>query len=230
MTDDRLRGLVRAIQAYNHEIADAMEGRRGVYEQADAMGYDRKTIRNLVRRLGMNPADRDAADDLLAQYEADMGVTGQATAHADAGPAAKREKFMAPPNASSEQQLRAIISRILELRGDRGEVNATIRVELKKAKAAGFDPRKISEACTWLERCDKHGRDLMLASEELFQIYRDIGDGPQPAPKIEGDSKLVAMFAGPPAAENGEKPASQKLRQVNDALAAAHISRMMRGN
>lgn len=230
MTDDRLRGLVRAIQAYNTEIGDAIDGRRGVYEQAKAMGYDTKTIRNLVRRMRMNAADRDAADDLLAQYEADMGVAGVATAHADATPPPKREKFTAPQGASSEQQLRAIISRVLELRGDRGEVTATIRLELKKAKLAGFDPRKIQEACLWLEKCDKHGREMMLASEELFQIYRDIGDGPQPAPKIEGDSKLVAMFAGPTSTEGERKPASQKLRQVSDALAAAQISRMMRGN
>ncbi|MED5546113.1 MAG: GapR family DNA-binding domain-containing protein [Pseudomonadota bacterium] len=230
MSDDRLRNLVRAIQAYNIEIGDAIDGRRGVYEQAKAMGYDTKTIRNLVRRMRMNGADRDAADELLAQYEADMGIAGSAPAHADAGPPAKREKFVAPKGASSEQQLRAIISRVLELRCDRGEVNDTIKLELKKAKAAGFDPRKIQEACLWLEKCDRHGRDMMLASEELFQIYRDIGDGPQPAPKVDGDSKLVAMFAGPSSAEGEKKPASQKLRQVNDALAAAQISRMMRGN
>jgi uncharacterized protein (UPF0335 family) len=227
MSDDRLRGLVKAIQSYNQEIGDAMEGRRGVYEQAAAMGYDRKTIRNLVRRLGMNPTDRDAADELLAQYESDMGVTGQATAHADAGPAAKREKFVAPPNSTSEDQLRAIISKVLELRAERVEMRSTIALELKKARASGFDPRKITEACLWLEKCDKHGRDMMLASEELFQIYREIGDGPQPAPKIEGDSKLVAMFAGVAPVE---KEPSQKLRQVSDAMAAAQINRMMRGN
>ena len=50
LNPDRLRGFVKTIQSYNQEIGDAMEGRRGVYEQAAAMGYDRKTIRNLVRR------------------------------------------------------------------------------------------------------------------------------------------------------------------------------------
>ncbi len=225
--DDRLRGLVKAIQSYNQEIGDAMEGRRGVYEQAAAMGYDRKTIRNLVRRLGMNPADRDAADELLAQYEAEMGVTGRASAHADAGPPTKREKFVAPPNSTSEEQLRAIISKVLELRAERVEMRNTIALELKKARAAGFDPRKITEACLWLEKCDKHGRDIMLASEELFQIYREIGDGPQPAPTIEGDSKLVAMFAG--AAQPEKKAPTLKQRQASDAIAYAQISRRNRG-
>ncbi|MYL99572.1 DUF2312 domain-containing protein [Novosphingobium sp. FGD1] len=227
MGDDRLRGLVKTIQSYNQEIGDAMEGRRGVYDQAAAMGYDRKTIRNLVRRLGMNPADRDAADDLLAQYEADMGVTGQAIAHADAGPPAKREKFVAPPNSSSEDQLRAIISKVLELRAERVEMRSTIALELKKARAGGFDPRKITEACIWLEKCDKHGRDMMLASEELFQIYRDIGDGPRPASQLEGDSKLVAMFAGP--AQPEKKAPTIKQRQASDAVAYAQISRRNRG-
>lgn len=227
MTDDRLRGLVRSIQAYDEEIADAVSGRRGVYDQAKAMGYDPRTIRNLIRRMRMAREDRDAADELLAGYEAAMGIAGPATPAADAGPVRKRETFTAPPNATSEEQLRAIISRVLELRAERVELGQTIRLELKKARACGFDPRKITEACMWLERCDKHGRDRMLASEELFQIYREIGEGPRPEMKVEGDSKLVAMFAGPAQAD--KKAPTLKQRQVSDAIAYAQISRRNRG-
>lgn len=228
MTDDRLRGLIQAVEAYNFEIGDAIDGRRGVYEQAKAMGYDVRTMRNLIRRRRMVREDREAADELLAKYECDLGIEGGAAAMAEASPPPrKREPFTAPPDASSEQQLRAIISCVLELRAERVGAGQTIRLELKKAKVAGFDPRKITEACIWLERCDKHGRDRMLASEELFQIYRDIGDGPQPAPAIEGDAKLVALFAAPAAPE--ARPVSAKVKQVSDAVAAAQMNRMMRG-
>ena len=229
MADERLRSLVRAIQSYNTEIADAVQGRRGVYNQAKAMGYDTGIIRNAIRRMTMNREDRDAADETLAEYESDLGTAGMATPHADAVVKRKREVFIQPPDASVEDQLRAFISRVLELRGNRGEIGQEIKLELRKAKAAGFDPRKISEACMWLEKCDKHGRDRMLLSEELYQIYRDIGDGPPPEIQVEGDSKLVEMFTASPAPAERKEP-SHKLRQVSDAIAAAQINRMMRGN
>lgn len=228
MSDERLRGLVRAIQSYSTEIADAVAGRRAVYDQAKAMGYDTRTIRNSIRRMAMNPEDRDAADQLLADYECKLGVEGSATPLADARPARKRERFVAPPDASAEDQLRGFITRVLELRGERGGIGDAIKLELRKAKAAGFDTRKITEACMWLEKCDRHGREQMLLSEELYQIYRDIGDGPPPEIKVQGDSKLVEMFTAP--APEAKKEPSQKLRQVSDAIAAAQISRMMRGN
>jgi len=228
VTDDRLRGLINAVRAYNEEIADAVAGRRGVFEQAKAMGYDPKTMRQLIRRMGMAASDREAADELLAQYECAMGIAGAVEPHADGGPAErKREPYTAPATATTEEQLRAVISRVLGLRAERSERGQEIRLELRKAKVAGFDPRKITEACTWLERCDTHGRDRMLAIEELFQTYRDIGDGPRAPVAIEGDSKLVAMFAGDPQPE--AKAVTLKQRQVGDAIAFAQISRRNRG-
>lgn len=228
MADERLRRLVRGIQSYNAEIADSVAGRRGLYDQASAMGYDTKVIRNAIRRMAVNREDRDAADELLAEYEAELGTDGNAAPHADVTPKRKRDVFVAPSGASAEEQLRGFISRVLQLRGNRSEIGQEIKLELRKAKVAGFDTRKITEACMWLEKCDQHGRDQMLLSEELFQIYRDIGDGPVPEIKVQGDSKLVEMFTAPAPAE--EKAPSQKLRQVSDAMAAAQINRMMRGN
>ncbi|WP_408585937.1 DUF2312 domain-containing protein [Novosphingobium sp.] len=226
MTDDRLRGLVQRIQRIDEEIADLGKDRSDVFSEAKALGYDTKIIRQVLKRMRMRPEDRSEADAMLERYESAVGVAGSEAAHVDMGPR-RRETFVAPANATSEEQLRAIIARVLELRAERSETGKTIQLELRKARACGFDPVKISEACRWLEKCDQHGRDRMMASEELFQIYREIGDGPQPEMKVEGDSKLVAMFAGAEPAP--KKAPTLKQKQVGDAIALAAISRMNRG-
>ena len=228
MSDSRLRGLIDRIRRLYADRADINKDISEVFTEGKALGYDTKIMRQLLKRMGMKAEDRDAADEMLERYEADVGIAGSATPHVDMAPPAKREAFTAPPNASSEDRLRAIISQVLTMRAERVEMTQTIGLELKKARAAGFDPRKITEACMWLERCDKHGRDQMLASEELFQIYRDIGDGPKPEVKVEGDSKLVAMFAGEQQQVEKKAP-TLKQRQVSDAIAFAQISRRMRG-
>jgi hypothetical protein len=58
-------------------------------------------------------------------------------------------------------------------------------------------------------------------------MYREIGEGPQAAPEVMGDSKLVAMFASGPAAP--AKAPTLKQKQVGDAIALAQIARMNRG-
>ncbi|MGF7152495.1 DUF2312 domain-containing protein [Novosphingobium gossypii] len=226
MSDDRLRGLVQRIQRLQAERADISKDISDVFSEAKAVGYDTRIIRQLLKRLAMRSEDRHEADEMLERYEADVGITGSSTPHVDMAPR-HREPFVAPAGATSEEQLRAIISKMLELRAERVEMNAGMALELKRARSAGFDPRKIVEACMWIEKCDKHGRPQMLAAEELFQIYREIGEGPRPEPRVEGDSKLVEMFAGPAPAE--KKAPTLKQRKVSDALAYAQISRKNRG-
>lgn len=163
---------------------------------------------------------------ILSTYESAVGADGEG-AKVDMAGRKPRERFVAPQGASSEEQLRAIISRMLELRAERNEMGQTIRLELRKARACGFDPVKITEACRWLEKCDANGRDRMIASEELYQVYREIGEGPRPEPKMEGDSKLVAMFAGADAAPQRKAP-TLKQKHASDAVALAQASLMNR--
>lgn len=225
--DPRLLGILRGIMALEDERADINSDISDRYAEAKALGYDTRIMRQLKKRLRMRPEDRDEDDALLNAYEAAVGMAGSGEARASE-PRRRPRNFTAPPNASSEEQLRAIICRILEMRGERSDMTKAIAIELRKARAAGFSPVKIAEACRWLEKCDAHGRERMLEAEELFQIYRDIGEGPKPEVTVEGDSKLVAMFAAPGGAAP-TKAASAKVKGISDAIAMAQISRMNRG-
>jgi uncharacterized protein (UPF0335 family) len=175
----------------------------------------------------MRPEDRSEADAMLERYESAIGIEGPEAPHVDMAPR-KRDTYIAPPDASTEQQLRAIIAKILELRAERTETGKTITLELRKARSLGFSPVKITEACRWIEKCDQHGRDRMMDAEELYRIYREIGEGPQPELQIQGDSKPAEMFASGPN-EGPKKATTIKQRQVGDAIAFAQISRMNRG-
>ena len=226
MIDQALDFACRAIRALEEERGDISKDIADRFAELKAKGYDTGIVRQVLKRMRMRPDDRREADALLETYEAALGVASGDGAHVDMGPR-RREPFTAPPNASTEEQLRAIISRVLEIRAERTEGTKLTALELRKARAAGFDPVKITEACQWLEKCDAHGRERMMAAEELYQIYREIGEGPAPDVLVEGDSALVKMFAGP--APEPKKAATLKQRQVSDAIALAQISRMNRG-
>ncbi len=225
--DDRLRGMMQQIMRFEDERADINKDIGDVFSEAKSLGYDMRIMRQALKRARMRPEDRSEADAMLERYEVAIGTDGVEHARVDMAPR-KRDSYVAPPDASTEQQLRAIIAKVLELRAERGEVGKTIQLELRKARACGFSPVKITEACRWIEKCDEHGRDRMMDADELYRIYREIGEGPQPEVKVEGDSKLVAMFAGGDAAAP-KKAATLKQKQVGDAIALAAIARMNRG-
>lgn len=225
--DDRLRGLIQRVRNLEDERADINKDIGDVFSEAKALGYDTRIMRQLLKRMRMRPEDRSEADAMLERYEEAIGVDGPEQAHVDMAPR-RRDTYVAPPDATTEQQLRAIIAKVLELRAERTETGKTIALELRKARSLGFSPVKITEACRWLEKCDQHGRDRMMDAEELYRIYREIGEGPQPELKVEGDSKLVAMFAGADA-QAPKKAATLKQKQVGDAIALAAIARMNRG-
>lgn len=125
----------------------------------------------------------------------------------------------------SDDQLRGFIRRVLALREERSAITADIATELKEAKGSGFDSVKISEVCRWLERCDKHGRDAMVEAETLFDLYRDVAEGPAKplAEMFEAarDKVLVEMFAAPPAEEKSPK----RIKTLNAHRAAADQAR-----
>jgi len=125
----------------------------------------------------------------------------------------------------SEQRLRALIRRVMNLREERAAITSDIADVLKEAKSAGFDRVKITETCRWLERCDKHGRDAMLEAEALFHLYRDVAEGPVAplAEQFEGarDKVLVEMFASPPE----PKAPPRRIKTLNAQRAAAQAAR-----
>jgi uncharacterized protein (UPF0335 family) len=106
------------------------------------------------------------------------------------------------PAANSDDLLRALIKAVLNLRAERKAITADIAGKLKEARARGFDSRKITEVCIWLERVDEHGRDAMLEAEELFDLYRAVAEGPsRPVAELMGeprDKALAEQFASPP--------------------------------
>lgn len=225
--DGRLRGLISRVRNLEDERADLNKDIADVFNEAKALRYDTRIMRQLLKRMRMRPDDRSEADAMLERYESAIGMEGPETPHVDMAPR-KRDTYIAPPDASTEQQLRAIIAKVLDLRTERTETGKTITLELRKARSLGFSPIKITEACRWIEKCDQHGRERMMDAEELYRIYREIGEGPQPELQIEGDSKLVEMFASGPS-EGPKKATTIKQRQVGDAIAFAQISRMNRG-
>lgn len=227
MSEDRLKSYERRLDALYEQRAEVNEDIAAVYAELKSDGYDPRAMRQAMKRKRIRPEDRAAADATLGIYEDALGISSpDAEPKADMSPRRVRE-FKAPANATSEEQLKAIIFKILEMRAERKDMGKAIQTELRKARAIGFSPVKINETCQWLERCDQHGRDKMMQAEELYMIYREIGEGPQAAPEVSGDSKLVAMFASGPAAP--AKAPTLKQKQVGDAIAMAQIARMNRG-
>lgn len=71
---DRLKSFVERIQnrqeerkAISGEIAD-------IYAEAKSTGFDKKALRQLVKLMGMNPAERENAETLLDIYKVAMGI------------------------------------------------------------------------------------------------------------------------------------------------------------
>lgn len=136
-----------------------------------------------------------------------------------------------PADPDTERQLRMLISRVLNLREDRRSITADIAEVLKESRSRGFDSRKITEVCIWLEKVEKNGRDEMLEAEELFRIYRDVAEGPT-RPLAEEfaevrDKVLVEIFASPPE----PKAPPKRLKSLNAHRAAAEMAqRALRGD
>lgn len=135
-----------------------------------------------------------------------------------------------PVEPDTERQLRSYIRRVLNLREERAAITADIADVMKEARSTGFDGRKITEVCQWLEKVEKHGRDAMLQAEELFDLYREVAEGPS-APIAEmfeaaRDRALAEMFAAPPETA---APQSKKIKAIGHAAALARAARLARG-
>ncbi|MEJ2411246.1 MAG: DUF2312 domain-containing protein [Novosphingobium sp.] len=73
-TDDRLRLLIERIERLEEEKKGIGDDVRDVYNEARAVGYDTKIMRQIVRLRKMKPDDRREMDMVLETYRAALGL------------------------------------------------------------------------------------------------------------------------------------------------------------
>lgn len=73
-TDDRLRLLVERVERLEEEKQGISDDIRDVYAEAKAVGYDVKTMRQIVRLRKMKPDDLREMEMLLDTYKAALGL------------------------------------------------------------------------------------------------------------------------------------------------------------
>jgi len=72
--DDRLRLLVERIERMEEEKKGLGDDIKDVYNEAKAVGYDAKMLRQIVRLRKMQPADRREMEATLEVYKAALGI------------------------------------------------------------------------------------------------------------------------------------------------------------
>lgn len=212
MTDNRLLLLVQRIERLLEEVKGIRDDIKDVYAEAKAVGYDTKMIRKLIVRRAMHPADRAEEDAVLETYEA--AIDGHAPDPAVSPDEAQREMaiaILATQHEGIEDPERARVladhvAVILDLRAEIAELRALEKDRKALAKAEGFEVNPLSALVRWIEKCAKHGADVMRAGEAVFQLYRSsvegvrAGDG---AP-VSQDPTLAAL-AKPPEKKSSTK-------------------------
>ncbi|MEO5586082.1 MAG: GapR family DNA-binding domain-containing protein [Novosphingobium sp.] len=137
-----------------------------------------------------------------------------------------------PSSGHSKDLLIGFIRAVKDLREQVRELNADKAEVKKSARDAGFDGVKIEEVVRWMEKCDKHGRDVMDESEALYDLYRGVIDGKGlDFDEIMDDARdraLLKIFA--PDDQSAPKAPTQKQQAANTALAYAAVSKMNRGS
>lgn len=230
-TDARLEGLVRRVEMIDSEMANLSAERREVMAEVKAVGYDGATFRKVIARRKFTPAERGVADALLEAYEA--ALSGHAPAVplvADAMSIAADLLAAQLEGLADPARAQALVEHVLCLLDIRAEI-MVLREQEKARKALagseGFTPIRLGEVARWYERVARHGLAKMRHAEEEFRLYRgtveEAGGPVRAAGAPTADEKLKALFAVLP------KPATQKQRQVSDAIALAQASRMHRG-
>jgi uncharacterized protein (UPF0335 family) len=73
-TDDRLRLLVERVERLEEEKKGISDDIRDVYSEAKAVGYDAKTLRQIVRLRKMVPDKRREEEMLLDTYKSALGL------------------------------------------------------------------------------------------------------------------------------------------------------------
>lgn len=74
VTDDRLRLLIERIERLEEEKKGVQDDIKDVYNEAKAVGYDAKIMRQLVRIRKMKPDDRREQEMILETYKCALGI------------------------------------------------------------------------------------------------------------------------------------------------------------
>lgn len=74
VTAEQLRQFIERIERVEDEMAEIKEGRKEIYNEAKANGYDTKTIRTIVKLRRMDKDKRDEAEALLETYRSALGI------------------------------------------------------------------------------------------------------------------------------------------------------------
>lgn len=72
--DDRLRLLVERIERMEEEKKGIGDDIKDVYNEAKAVGYDAKMVRQIIRLRKMKPDDRREMEAVLELYKAALGL------------------------------------------------------------------------------------------------------------------------------------------------------------
>jgi uncharacterized protein (UPF0335 family) len=69
LSSKRLASFIQRVEKLNEEKKNLSEDIKEVFSEAKSAGFDTKTIRDIIKRRKLDPADRDEQDALLATYE-----------------------------------------------------------------------------------------------------------------------------------------------------------------
>ncbi len=73
-TDDRLRLLIERVERLEEEKKGISDDIRDVYQEAKAVGYDAKIMRQIVALRKLKPDDRREMEHILDLYKAALGL------------------------------------------------------------------------------------------------------------------------------------------------------------
>lgn len=71
---DRLRLFIERIERIEEELRGLADDRKDIYAEAKAVGYDVRTIREIVKLRRMDAHARQEAEALLETYKASLGM------------------------------------------------------------------------------------------------------------------------------------------------------------
>lgn len=229
MSGDRLRLFVERIERLIEERSGISGDIRDVYAEAKAEGYDTKTIRQLIARRAMEPRHRAEAEELLATYEAALGMDDAEAREAitalrpDAAALALdllTAEIVALEDGNQAAMLVEHVLFLLDLRAEIALLRAQESARKKLAKEEGFDAKQLALVVRWFEKVAKHGEEAMRAGEATFGLYRGTVEVHQAQTSMttERDRALFEKFAGE---DRQQQKQSARRKRVSSALMLA---------
>jgi uncharacterized protein (UPF0335 family) len=211
LSDSRLEEHVLAIEAINDEIADLVEARRLRYQMLKDEGYSAPTTRAVIARRKQDPAARVERDMLLDIYERalngeQVAIPDQRQDQRELAIAILAEQIQGIGDPAQARALAEHVAVILDIRAEIALLKEQEKGRKALAKAEGFDAPALTRVVRWIEKCLKHGADVMRAGEAVFHLYRGSLDAQGPtASLLEGPARPVKFD---PVAEKAARPSA----------------------